>query len=308
MLVDVVIGLILAGALTVVTIPVVSGLTRESRKEKARQKELRKYRAAMSDETARAKGLDKYEEKESQSIALTSVEGSKKYSVKGIVNTMFHPEEDILLKGKFYDTSIDGSSIEEDIYLYQPCVTIEGRKVKPRIKNGKLSDDLVYSVKDGSDVYTFYLDKREVSSGLPFDYVTGSSHGKKSKNVGLSVHLDFKPVDLSDPVEKRKFEKYMEDRRLDGVDNRDRYQSKIDNSKVSSLVKDVEERFRVREVQKKEKRRVPQGETERDIYERRIRLTQRMNDMKHVGIMNQHGDHVDIGGNHQDSTDGRGRG
>lgn len=126
----------------------------------------------------------------------------------------------------------DGSKIgekQDDIYMYQPRFEGSGGFiVGPRVRNGTISRIVPYAYKDPKtgQIYIGNIPKREVTSGLTFDFdgvnkenhrLTALAVGIKNRKLEDIVSIKYnrdqegnlKIVDLNNPQEKAKFDAYI---------------------------------------------------------------------------------------------------
>lgn len=139
-------------------------------------------------------------------------------------------DDDIILKGTITVKGTNGLVIKEPIYLFQPeLFNSKGQKLGPvKNKDGTLTDDNPYFVRmQNGEVGRGYALKREVTSGMCFDFVKGSVHSQipgLERYLSIDIPRDEKgnyiPMDTSDPKELQAFKKYIESRqKLENVGN-----------------------------------------------------------------------------------------
>ena len=131
-------------------------------------------------------------------------------------------DDDVILKGMLTVRRPDNTYIKETIYLFQPeLFNGNGQKLGPvRNKDGTLSDNDPYFAKTpNGEVVRGYALKREVTSGMTFDFVKGSAHSQipgLEKYISIDIPRDEKgnyiPMDVNDPKELKAFKEYIENR------------------------------------------------------------------------------------------------
>jgi hypothetical protein len=172
---------------------------------------------------------------------------SKNITINGREIIKFDETKDALLKGKVSVIDASGKYIERDIYLFQPRLYTRKSNVfigPVRDNLGHISDDTTYLCRrpDTKEVFSGYIPKREVCSGMRFDYVSSSRHRfdervpmsnadlrslsesdaderkRDMANISNYINVDLQkdyngnlvPVNLNDPAEREAFNKYRE--------------------------------------------------------------------------------------------------
>lgn len=131
----------------------------------------------------------------------------------------FDSSKDILLRGKMRIRMPDGSITEDDIYLFQPRIYAGDKLLGPRMdEKGHLCNQHCYAIVDNktNEVYSTYIPKREISTGVAFDYVSSGATNnlKHLKNfIDIEINQDEKgnyiPVDLNDINELKRYRDYI---------------------------------------------------------------------------------------------------
>lgn len=132
-------------------------------------------------------------------------------------------EEDIILKGMLTVVNKEGKTLREPIYLFQPeLFNGKGEKLGPiPNKDGSLSDNNPYFAKmSNGDIGRGYALKREVTTGMCFDFVKGSMHAQipgLENFISIEIPRDkngnYIPVDMNNAKELAAFKAYIESRR-----------------------------------------------------------------------------------------------
>lgn len=144
-------------------------------------------------------------------------------------------EEDVLLKGRLHIVDAEGKRTVQDIYLFQPRLYVGQNKIGPVLNSkGAMLDQYAYLCRrEGSDdILAGYVPRREVFSGMRFDYVTNGKHSFLERNpkykndskqdlqtmasIEQFFYIDLPkdsegniiPVDLNNPEELRDFQNY----------------------------------------------------------------------------------------------------
>lgn len=131
-------------------------------------------------------------------------------------------DDDVILKGMLTVVNKDGKTLREPIYLFQPeLFNSKGEKLGPVLnKEGKLPDDNPYFARmTNGDVGRGYALKREVASGMCFDFVKGSIHSQipgLENFISIEIPRDkngnYIPVDMNNTEELQAFKRYIETR------------------------------------------------------------------------------------------------
>lgn len=138
-------------------------------------------------------------------------------------------DEYVILKGELIIQTVHGTTIQDPIYLFQPRVsTLNGVSLGPKLKsNGHLSDKYSYLAKDSTTgaILSGYVPKREVVSGMQFDFVNDSVHnnnGDISRFIDIKIPKDsegnFIPVNLNNANELREFSNYLKMFKRNNID------------------------------------------------------------------------------------------
>lgn len=205
------------------------------KKEYKEKKQQEKYRERLI-----KKGIDpnkaiKEDMDRFHHLSFTGIKSKKKVLVNVREDASFNEEEDVLLKGRLHIVDINGKRTVQDIYLYQPRMfSSEGVLLGPKLdKTGKLSDKYTYLCRQNDgEILTGYLPKREIFTGMRFDFMPDDTHSFIERNPNFSdfsdedrrqaekletfIHIDiprdergqYIPVDLKDPAQREAFEKY----------------------------------------------------------------------------------------------------
>ena len=208
------------------------------KKEYKQKKQQEKYHQRL-----RKKGIDpnkaiKKDMDRFHYLPFTGVKSKKKPTVCVREDVSFNETEDILLKGRLHIVDINGKKTVQDIYLYQPRLFSENNiLLGPKLdKIGNLSDKYTYLCRQaGGEILTGYVPKREVITGMRFDFMPDAAHSFVERNPNFSdfsnedrkqaealetfIHIDipkdrngqYITVNLNDPVQRAEFEKYKND-------------------------------------------------------------------------------------------------
>lgn len=144
---------------------------------------------------------------------------TKDINIREISN--FDIEQDKIFHGRVKVKTASKGVMDDHIYLFQPRVYSQsGTLLGPKfMDNGSLSDRHTYLARDGKtkELMTSYLPKREVLSGIQYDFVNTSTHANKDELADFieviipqDEHGNYIPVDMNDPDERRKFDEYVE--------------------------------------------------------------------------------------------------
>lgn len=199
----------------------------KQQKEKYRQRLIKK--GIDPDKVIKA-DMDKFHH-----ISFTGIKTKKKAIVNVREDVSFNESEDVLLKGRLHIVDVNGRRTVQDIYLFQPRVfSSEGVFLGPKLdKTGKLSDKYTYLCRqNGGEILNGYMPKREIFTGMRFDFIPDDSHNFIDRNPNFAdfssedrrqaeqleqfINIDiprdgngqYIPVNLNDPKQKAEFEKY----------------------------------------------------------------------------------------------------
>lgn len=146
--------------------------------------------------------------------------GSNTYDVKVNTITDFDPSKEIIIRGHLYYMQSNGRYREVPIYLFQPRYqTEDGKKVGPFLtQRGHLQERNPYIAKapDTGEILRGYLPKREIISGMNFDFIAGSPNFEEPK-LAQFLRIDaerdengnYIPLDLNDPDQALGFRRYL---------------------------------------------------------------------------------------------------
>lgn len=202
-------------------------------KEKKQQEKLRQrlIKKGIDPNKAIKEDMDRF-----HYISFTGVKSKKKVLVNVREDVSFNEKEDVLLKGRMHIVDINGKRTVQDIYLFQPRMfSSEGTFIGPKLdKDGKLSDKFTYICreKETGEILKGYIPKREIFTGMCFDFIPEDTHSFIDRNPNFSDFSDedrrqaekletfiwidiprdekgqYIPVNLKDPIQKAEFEKY----------------------------------------------------------------------------------------------------
>ncbi len=154
-------------------------------------------------------------------------------------------KNDRMFAGRVIIYDVDKRPIfDKPIYVYQPRLeSLNGIPLGPVYDvRGNLSEKAPYLVKDANTGDKMYasLPKRELLSGIPFDFVNDSVFQENSAlNEFIDVvipkdeHGNFIPVDFSKEEERNKFKQYMDTFRHDYSKVASYYISLLDRAQES---------------------------------------------------------------------------
>lgn len=223
----VVVGAPLALKLTGITIGKIAGFI--SKRLKVAKKRKMKNNKQYQKQQLKSKGLeDNLGKKVGVRFFNSKSKTSQKMTV--VMDKGCDIDQDIILKGMMTVRREDGTVIKEPIYLFQPeLFNGKGQKLGPvKNKDGTLTDNNPYFAKmPNGEIGRGYALKREVTSGMCFDFVKGSEH---AQIPGLENYLfidiprdkngNYIPMDVNDPKELRAFKAYIESKQqLESVPN-----------------------------------------------------------------------------------------
>ena len=201
-------------------------------KEKKQQEKLRQrlIKKGIDPNKAIKEDMDRF-----HYISFTGVKSKKKVLVNVREDVSFNEKEDVLLKGRMHIVDINGKRTVQDIYLFQPRMfSSEGTFIGPKLdKNGRLSDKFTYLCREkNGEILKGYIPKREIFTGMRFDFMPEDTHSFIDRNPNFSDFSDedrrqaekletfiwidiprdekgqYIPVNLKDPIQKAEFEKY----------------------------------------------------------------------------------------------------
>lgn len=200
-------------------------LITEGKKKKAKKMLVKKARKYLKDKNYRHK-VDKERAliqalNRSNNIKFTNASGTRSVNINVKTITDFDESKEIILRGKLHFRLPNSQVVTQPIFLFQPrCETADGKKVGPILtKKGRLYDQNPYLVKmpDTGEIVRSYVPKREVVSGMNFDFVQGSANFQdESLKRFLYIELEtdengnYIPVDLNDPKQLVGFRKYLQ--------------------------------------------------------------------------------------------------
>ena len=205
------------------------------KKEYKQKKQREKYRQRLIErgidpDKAVNQLMDRYHH-----IPFFGIKSKKRTLVNVREDVSFNEVEDVLLKGRLHIVDINGKKTVQDIYLFQPRMfSSEGVFLGPKLdKTGNLSDKYTYLCRQtNGEILTGYIPKREIFTGMNFDFIPDDVHSFIERNPNFSdfsaedrkraevfekfIHIDiprdanglYIPVNLNDPVQKAEFEKY----------------------------------------------------------------------------------------------------
>lgn len=158
----------------------------------------------------------------------------------------FDDAKDVLLKGRLHIVDSTGKRTVQDIYLFQPRVFCSEVQVGPKLnKFGNMSDEHTYLCRRSgqTDILSGYVPKREVLSGMRYDYVPNGRHTFVERNpiyqdygkgdlraisdIEQFIHIDipkdengnFIPVNLSNVNELKDFQNYVKRHQMNCKNN-----------------------------------------------------------------------------------------
>lgn len=156
-----------------------------------------------------------------QEVTFQDLKSKEAKKINAVVKTACDFEKDKIFRGKLKVHTSSGSVTEDDIYLYQPRMySTSGVCLGPKYsKNGNLSDKNTYLAKNPTtgSIMNTYIPKREVVSGLEYDFVKKSVNSRTddiSKFIEIEIPQDefgnFIPVDLlNNQAEIERFRNYV---------------------------------------------------------------------------------------------------
>lgn len=198
-----------------------------------------KQKAAKYREKMIQKGIDpsiniKYDMDRFHNLMFKNVKTGFKQAIRVREDASFNESEDVLLKGRLHIVDANNARTVQDIYLFQPRVFSSKCLLGPKLdKNGNLSDRYTYLCKTAdNNLLTGYVPKREVLSGMRFDFIRDDEHKFIERNPNFSdfdsdelyqaealekfIYVDiprdekgqYQTVNLNNPQEREAFERY----------------------------------------------------------------------------------------------------
>lgn len=128
--------------------------------------------------------------------------------------------DQVVLRGTLRCKCTDGVVRAETVYLLQPTfkTLASGAIIKPAMtKSGHITKGNPYRVNIGGETYETYAPRRELASGINFDFVRGSKfHQDPSIKNYFDIELEtdqngnYIPVDLTNPEELKRIKEYID--------------------------------------------------------------------------------------------------
>lgn len=230
----------------------------KKKKYKKSSKELSKQKVLA----ARARAVSQAQNEIAREVIFKGIKSGKKSKLVIKEDTSFDIKKDVVIKGKL--TRKQGSeTVTETIYLFQPRVSTKGAKsIGPKVSDGALNDKFTYLCKtgDSEEILTGYVPKREVLTGIQFDFDSkgihpesercefsfagleeikkGSSIAKMSDYIDIEFERDekgnIKTVDLTNKNELTEFSNYIKKAKTDckvaNVTMPELFSSKVQNA------------------------------------------------------------------------------
>lgn len=203
-----------------------------------------------------------------QDILFKNIRTNQKEKIRVSEIAEFDDKKDVLLKGRLHIVDSEGKKTVQDIYLFQPRLFSGQTQIGPTPdKFGNLSDEYTYLCRHSGekDILSGYVPKREIFSGMRFDYVTNSKHSflernpqynvndlKTLSNIEQYISIDiptdangnFIPVNLNNLTELKEFQTYVKRHYMNfknnGVKPEEYFERELQKAKMS-LIKYIEE-------------------------------------------------------------------